>query len=777
MAKNYKQRGQIIQVTAPVGGVVSGTAYVIGSIFGVALNTVDAGEEVSLDTSGIYSLPKTAGVAAYNQGVEVYWDNPNGIIEASDTATNQLVGAASSAALIGAALIDVKLNGVSLSAASGDLAAKANKVIGAVTDNVAGLTATGDLQDSLLPANEVVLQASNAAAAGTIPEYDGANKIIVDSLIESGDLATMGSAAGGADLLISSAGADKSQQATAIDSGDVVTMAVAAASGQTVIMSQGPNKEMQDSTVGIAKVNTMDSIGTLGNLVQSAGNDKSLEDAGVVGANVSTMAAAGVADNLIKSAGADKTQEDSGIKVVANGLQLGSATVDTGAITMIKGAKAGNPQVILALSADVNGDFSITPDAGQIDLNPAGTLDGENGLTVDSPIGITGAGESSSGTKLISAASAADGGNKLTHNGLEVEVEGHASDAGGRGVFGIRVNDYISNGGVPSEAVGYLSGENYDCAFVLESGDFYFDEYAVTISMYGDDDAQPPKITLKGGDGDADSGDAPGGDLDLLGGDADTAIGGNVDGGDVTISGGAKSNSGDNGFVRIVGNLTATDDDAKKAMEIIGRTGDVNHSRAEFIDEMWNGIRPEWTTRVTTGATAAQSTENGWYRLTTGAVDDNEESIDWGDICTFKNTKRPSFEIQLTMDSPTVIAVEAGLIEASGGGDDEYIKFRLDHPDVDGNWYLAVNDNTGEVTDVGAAADTSVTALRFEFTSDTALEWFISTDGGATWTSQGTVATKVPTVALQPFVSVAVRNNDGARLINVDYVKIGQDRV
>ena len=169
MAKNYKQRGQIIQVTAPVGGVVSGTAYVIGSIFGVALNTVDAGEEVSLDTSGIYSLPKTAGVAAYNQGVEVYWDNPNGIIEASDTATNQLVGAASSAALIGAALIDVKLNGVSLSAASGDLAAKANKVIGAVTDNVAGLTATGDLQDSLLPANEVVLQASNAAAAGTIP--------------------------------------------------------------------------------------------------------------------------------------------------------------------------------------------------------------------------------------------------------------------------------------------------------------------------------------------------------------------------------------------------------------------------------------------------------------------------------------------------------------------------------------------------------------------------------------------------------------------------------
>ena len=203
--------------------------------------------------------------------------------------------------------------------------------------------------------------------------------------------------------------------------------------------------------------------------------------------------------------------------------------------------------------------------------------------------------------------------------------------------------------------------------------------------------------------------------------------------------------------------------------------GEVRQSRTEFMDEMWNGIRSEWATRTTSGSTSIQSRSNGWYRFTTSAVDDSVESIDWNDICPFVNTLRPTFEIQLDLEQTTVIHVEAGLIEAVAGGVNDYIVMRLDTDD-DANWHLAANDSTGEATDAGAAATTNETGLRFWFTSDTELEWAISTDGGVTWTSQGTVTTKVPTVALQPFVYIQTRSA-AARYVDVDYVYVSQDRV
>jgi len=49
-------------------------------------------------------------------------------------------------------------------------------------------------------------------------------------------------------------------------------------------------------------------------------------------------------------------------------LQLGTATTDCGTMLMIKGAQTGDPQVEFALSADANGNFSITADTGDITL-------------------------------------------------------------------------------------------------------------------------------------------------------------------------------------------------------------------------------------------------------------------------------------------------------------------------------------------------------------------------------------------------------------------------
>jgi predicted RecA/RadA family phage recombinase len=56
--KNFIQRGDMITVTAPTGGVTSGQGVLVGSLFGVAATTAAEGESVEIDTVGVYELPK-----------------------------------------------------------------------------------------------------------------------------------------------------------------------------------------------------------------------------------------------------------------------------------------------------------------------------------------------------------------------------------------------------------------------------------------------------------------------------------------------------------------------------------------------------------------------------------------------------------------------------------------------------------------------------------------------------------------------------------------------
>lgn len=77
MAKNYVQDGETLDLTAPAGGVVSGTPYLIGSIFGVALDTIDAGNPFPLRVEGVFgNLPKKAA-EAWTEGAPLYWDDVN----------------------------------------------------------------------------------------------------------------------------------------------------------------------------------------------------------------------------------------------------------------------------------------------------------------------------------------------------------------------------------------------------------------------------------------------------------------------------------------------------------------------------------------------------------------------------------------------------------------------------------------------------------------------------------------------------------------------------
>jgi predicted RecA/RadA family phage recombinase len=72
--KNFVQPGDRVTLTAPVGGVVSGTAYLIGNLFGVATSSGAAGAAVNFQTIGVVTLPKN-NTQAMTEGAAVYWDD------------------------------------------------------------------------------------------------------------------------------------------------------------------------------------------------------------------------------------------------------------------------------------------------------------------------------------------------------------------------------------------------------------------------------------------------------------------------------------------------------------------------------------------------------------------------------------------------------------------------------------------------------------------------------------------------------------------------------
>ena len=68
MATNYYQDGDVLDLTAPAGGVVSGEAVQIGDINAVALVDAAAGEIFAAKVTGVFWLPAADGLA---QGASV----------------------------------------------------------------------------------------------------------------------------------------------------------------------------------------------------------------------------------------------------------------------------------------------------------------------------------------------------------------------------------------------------------------------------------------------------------------------------------------------------------------------------------------------------------------------------------------------------------------------------------------------------------------------------------------------------------------------------------
>lgn len=108
--KTYAQPGEVITLTAPTGGVVSGTAYKIGSLIVVALVTAAQTIQFSALVRGVVNHAKVSA-QAWTEGVKIYWDDSAKNFTTTST-SNTLCGVAAAAAANPSATGYVRLDGV-----------------------------------------------------------------------------------------------------------------------------------------------------------------------------------------------------------------------------------------------------------------------------------------------------------------------------------------------------------------------------------------------------------------------------------------------------------------------------------------------------------------------------------------------------------------------------------------------------------------------------------------------------------------------------------------
>ncbi len=113
--RNFVQSGDLIEATAPAGGVTSGGGTLIGALFGVAVGNAPEGQPFTLATKGVYDLPKRLSATFATCGA-VSWDISAKRCDAPGSGRYP-VGVAVEAAGNGASTVTVRLDGVSTAAA------------------------------------------------------------------------------------------------------------------------------------------------------------------------------------------------------------------------------------------------------------------------------------------------------------------------------------------------------------------------------------------------------------------------------------------------------------------------------------------------------------------------------------------------------------------------------------------------------------------------------------------------------------------------------------
>jgi predicted RecA/RadA family phage recombinase len=108
MSKNFIQPGDTVTLTAPSGGVTSGSLIIVGTLAGVCAFDAAAGAPVEVTLTGVWQLPKASG--AFTQGAAVSWDNAAHNVAAPGTGKYP-IGVCILAAATGDTVATVRLNG------------------------------------------------------------------------------------------------------------------------------------------------------------------------------------------------------------------------------------------------------------------------------------------------------------------------------------------------------------------------------------------------------------------------------------------------------------------------------------------------------------------------------------------------------------------------------------------------------------------------------------------------------------------------------------------
>jgi len=106
----YRAPGNVLDFTAPSGGVTAGLFYLIGAFVIFANVTAAEGEKFAGVTNGLFTDVVKATGSAWTEGAKIYWDNGNSRFTTSASG-NTLVGFAAEAAASGDTTGSVYLTG------------------------------------------------------------------------------------------------------------------------------------------------------------------------------------------------------------------------------------------------------------------------------------------------------------------------------------------------------------------------------------------------------------------------------------------------------------------------------------------------------------------------------------------------------------------------------------------------------------------------------------------------------------------------------------------
>lgn len=142
MSTTNVQPGNVIELTAPVGGVTTGVPVLIGSLLVIPQVTAIATAKFNALVTGVVTMAKTSA-QAWTEGQKVYWDDGNSRADSAAT-VGMLIGVAAKVAANPSATGTIRLNGVAPDTSEGPQAA-----ITSLTDSTGGTPADtiADLAD------------------------------------------------------------------------------------------------------------------------------------------------------------------------------------------------------------------------------------------------------------------------------------------------------------------------------------------------------------------------------------------------------------------------------------------------------------------------------------------------------------------------------------------------------------------------------------------------------------------------------------------------------